>query len=207
MKSFVILDRDGTIIVERHYLSDPDKVELLPGAAQGLRRMRGMGFGLLVVTNQSPIGRGMFGPDRLQLIHQRLLQLLRHEDVELDGIYFCPHTPEDKCTCRKPRLGMIQRAARELRFSPDCCFMVGDKLCDIEAGWRCGATPILVRTGYGVQVEASGQAVTCHIADDLVDAAMIIQGMPLPKRMRPAKPLQLNGRGPIRQTIHGMATP
>lgn len=183
--------------MERHYLSDPDEVELLPGAAQGLRSMRGMGFGLVVVTNQSPIGRGMFGPDRLHLIHQRLVELLRQEKVKLDGIYFCPHTPEDECSCRKPRPGMIERAARELGFFPDNCFMIGDKQCDIEAGLRCGATPILVRTGYGAQVEASKQVVSCHIADDLVGASKIIKWASLPKRMLSLTPLQSKKRGSI----------
>src|SRR5271166_4576848 len=108
---FVALDRDGTIIVERQYLSDPEAVELLPGAAAGLRTMRNLGLGLVVVTNQSAVGRGYFDLARLDEIHGRLRELLAGEDVTIDGIYVCPHTPEDGCRCRKPLPILLKRAA------------------------------------------------------------------------------------------------
>ena len=92
---FVILDRDGTIIVERCYLSDPAQVELIPGAGAALRQLSEIGLGLVVITNQSGIGRGYFDRSRLDLIHRRLCELLEAEGVRLDGIYTCPHVPED----------------------------------------------------------------------------------------------------------------
>ena len=174
-RRFVALDRDGTIIVEHHYLSDPDLVKLLPGAASGLRQLRELGLGLVVVTNQSPIGRGYFDETRLNLIHQRLGELLAAEGVELDGIYFCPHTPDDNCSCRKPQPGMLKLAAQELNFEPQGCLVIGDNICDIELGQRVGATTFLVRTGYGAQVAAESVASPDYVVDDLQDAAQVIE--------------------------------
>ena len=100
-RRFVILDRDGTICAERHYLSRPDQVELLPGAARGLRALRRLDLGLIVVTNQSGIGRGYFGEADLRAVHAQLRRLLAAEQIALDGVYCCPHLPEDECGCRK----------------------------------------------------------------------------------------------------------
>jgi D-glycero-D-manno-heptose 1,7-bisphosphate phosphatase len=113
-RPFAILDRDGTIIHERHYLSEPSQVELLPGAAAGLRQLRALGFGLVIVTNQSGLSRGFFDWTRLSQIHARLSQLLAAEDVRLDGIFVCPHLPEHDCRCRKPRPALVTRAAAAL---------------------------------------------------------------------------------------------
>jgi D-glycero-D-manno-heptose 1,7-bisphosphate phosphatase len=174
-KRFVALDRDGTIIKKYHYLSDPDLVELLPGAAAGLRRMRALGLGLIIVTNQSPIGRGYFNETRLEQIHQRLIELLSAEGVTLDGIYFCPHTPEDNCTCRKPQPGMLQLAANELNFEVNNCFMIGDNDCDIGIGQSVGAITFLVKTGDGLQVLAEQAVVPDYVVNDLAEAAWIIE--------------------------------
>jgi D-glycero-D-manno-heptose 1,7-bisphosphate phosphatase len=172
---FVVLDRDGTIIVERHYLSDPEQVELIPGAASGLRKMSEMGLGLAVITNQSVIGRGIIDRARLDLIHQRMRELLAAEDVRLNGIYFCPHRPEDGCLCRKPQPGLLQSAAQELGFDPQFSFVIGDQSSDIELGQRVGATTFLVRTGYGSQVAAEGLVAPDYVVDDLQDAVQIIR--------------------------------
>lgn len=170
-KPFVLLDRDGTIIVERHYLSDPAQVELIPGAAQGLWEMQKMGLGLVAITNQSGIGRGYFSLARLTEIHQRMCQLLAVEGVDLDRIYYCPHRPEDNCLCRKPLTGMVQLAAKELGFDPQHSFVIGDKPCDIELGQRVGATTFLVRTGYGAAIAAEGIVTPDYIVNDLEEAA------------------------------------
>ena len=173
-KRFVLLDRDGTINVERHYLSDPEQVELLPNAARGLAEMAGLG--LAVVTNQSGLGRGYFDAARLAQIHDRLRTLLREAAaVELDGIYCCPHVPEDDCVCRKPRTGLIDQAARELQFLPSQSFVIGDKACDIQLGRAAGATTLLVRTGYGAQAAADGAVRPDYVVDDLCEAAEVIR--------------------------------
>jgi D-glycero-D-manno-heptose 1,7-bisphosphate phosphatase len=173
-KRYVILDRDGTIIEERHYLSDPDAVQLLFQAAVGLRHMQELGFGLIVITNQSAVGRGLFSEARLAEIHARMEDLLAVEGVRLDGIYSCPHRPEDNCCCRKPEPGLVDLAARQLAFDPGACVVIGDKRCDIELGRRIGAVTILVRTGYGVQEAATGAVAPDHIVDNLYDAAKAI---------------------------------
>ena len=174
-RRFVLLDRDGTIIVERNYLSDQRLVELIDGAAKGLSMMREMGLGLAVVTNQSGIGRGYFTLEQLHLIHERMLNLLTGEGVSIDGIFFCPHTPDDGCPCRKPQPELVVQAATALDFEPSQCFVIGDKPCDIELGQNVGAQTILVRTGYGVQIEAEQSTNPDHVVDDLTQAAIIIR--------------------------------
>jgi D-sedoheptulose 7-phosphate isomerase len=179
-RRFVVLDRDGTLIVERHYLADPALVELYPGTAAGLRHLRELGLGLLVITNQSAIGRGMLDEARLEAIHGRLRELLAREGVRLDGIYHCPHVPEAGCACRKPLPGLLDRAARDLGFDPRAAFVIGDKRCDLDLGRAVGATALLVRTGYGAETARelagdTGDAAPNPIVDDLREAARVIE--------------------------------
>ena len=179
-RRFVILDRDGTLIVERHYLSDPEEVTLLPRAAEGLRELRRLGLGLIVVTNQSAIASVVIDSTRLEVIHRRVRRLLRSEGVTLDGMYWCPHHPDDGCRCRKPGVGLVQEAARELRFDPRRSFVMGDKPCDIDLGQRIGATTFLVRTGYGAQVASDQAVVPDYIVDDVLDAVRVIERLLTP---------------------------
>jgi len=174
-RRFALLDRDGTIIVERNYLSDPVQVELLSGAASGLNRLRELGLGLAVITNQSAIGRGYINEAHLDKIHKRFLEMLGEAKVLLDGIYFCPHLPEDNCECRKPKTGLIHRAARELGFDLQDCYVIGDKDCDIEMGKRVGATTFLVLTGYGNETIVKGISQPDFVANDLDEVAGIIE--------------------------------
>lgn len=185
-RRFVVLDRDGTINVERQYLSDPGQVELIPGAANALRQLRAMGLGLAVVTNQSAVGRGFFDEAHLGLIHQRLCELLEVEGVYLDGIYFCPHIPEDNCPCRKPRSGLLKLAAQELKFDPQECFVIGDKAIDIELGQQVGATTFLVRTGYGAQMASEVTIAPDYVVDDVWDAAQVIKRLLVTNQRRGA---------------------
>ncbi len=170
MRRPIFLDRDGTILVERHYLDDPAGVELLPGAAEGLRRLARLGP-LVVVTNQSGLARGYFDRSTLAAIHRRMGELLAREGVELAAIEVCPHHPDDGCRCRKPRPGLALRAARRLGLDPARGIVIGDKACDVGLGRALGALAVLVRTGYGAREEAAG---SCHphlVADDLRHAA------------------------------------
>jgi D-glycero-D-manno-heptose 1,7-bisphosphate phosphatase len=169
------LDRDGTIVVERDHLSLPEQVELLPGAAEGLRLLRRLGLGLVVVSNQSAIGRGLFDESRLTAINARLQELLKAEGVVLDGIYVCPHRPDAGCQCRKPEIGLVKQAVREYDFEPALSFVVGDKECDIELGRRIGAKTILVRTGYGAETAARKDLKPDYVADDLRAAAVRVE--------------------------------
>ena len=172
---FAILDRDGTIIEECNYLSDPDQVQLITGAAEAMRGMRDEGLGVAVVTNQSGVGRGYFDLARLEDIHHRMCQLLEDEGVHLDGIYFCPHTPDDACNCRKPSSGMIKQAARELNFNPADCLVVGDRETDIEMGQNVGATTFLVATGYGAKTTSKRLAQPDYMVNDLLEASQVMK--------------------------------
>ena len=170
----VVLDRDGTLNVEVHYLSHPDQVELLPGVADGLRALRSAGCRLVVVTNQSGIARGYFDEERLAAIHARLRALLAESGVTLDAIYHCPHLPDDGCACRKPGPLLVERAAADLGFDETSVFVVGDKPCDMDLGRGLGVPTILVRTGYGAAHEAAGDAAADFVVDDLPAAARVI---------------------------------
>jgi D-glycero-D-manno-heptose 1,7-bisphosphate phosphatase len=174
-RRFVVLDRDGTVIVERHYLSAPEQVDLIPGVANGLQQLREMGLGLVLITNQSGLGRGFFDESRLDAIHERLRELLRAEGIYLDGIYVCPHKPEDDCLCRKPKTGLLDLAARELGFDRQTSFVIGDKPCDIELGQRAGATTLLVLTGYGTQALIERTITADYTVASLSEAAHVIR--------------------------------
>lgn len=175
MKRFVLIDRDGTLNVEKHYLSDPDQLELIPGAGAALKRLQQAGFGIAVLTNQSGIARGYFDLARLEQIHDRLRALLAAEGVTLDGIYLCPHGPDDDCTCRKPLPGMVEQAVAAHGFDPARGYMIGDKEVDVALGRAVGATTFLVRTGHGRKAEAAGSTAD-HVVDDLPAAVAIILG-------------------------------
>jgi D-glycero-D-manno-heptose 1,7-bisphosphate phosphatase len=174
-RRYVLLDRDGTINAERHYLADPDGLALLPNALAGLRRMMELGLGLVVISNQSGVSRGYIEPTALTAIHERLRFLLAEGGVVLDGIYVCPHTDADNCACRKPKPGLVQQAAAQLGFDPGKAFVIGDKACDIDLGRAVGATTLLVRTGYGSQVGAAVEEHADHIVSDLLSAAQVLE--------------------------------
>lgn len=140
MKRFVLLDRDGTVIVHVPYLHQPEEVELTPGAGEGLRALQQAGLGLVLVTNQSGVGRGMFPLQAVHQVHERLAELLAREGIQLDGVYLCPHAPAEGCECRKPAPGMARQAAQDLGFELSQAFMVGDSDCDYDLGQRIGAT-------------------------------------------------------------------
>ena len=175
----VLLDRDGTIIVEKNYLGSAEGVELLPGAAQALRSLHDAGFLLIVITNQSGIGRGMFSVEAMTAVNDEIQRQLRADQVQIDAFYHCPHAPDDVCECRKPAPSLAWQAARDFGFDPAQSFVIGDKGSDIELGRAIGAGTILVRTGYGRQHEESGVRADV-IADDLAAAAASILSAPNP---------------------------
>lgn len=170
----VFLDRDGTLIVEREYLADPAGVELLPGAVRGLRRLQEAGLPLILVTNQSGIGRGLFTEAQMHQVHARLEALLAAEQVRLIRIYFAPEAPDQPSRGRKPSPQFLFDARDELGLDLARSFMIGDKLLDLECGWNAGVRrSLLVRTGYGAQVEQRhpGLEPRALIVDDLDAAA------------------------------------
>ena len=173
MTRLVLLDRDGTINVEKDHLADPDEIELLPNAAEGIRRMRAQGLSVAVVTNQSVIARGYCDWQTLDAIHARLSALLAEQGAEVDRIYVCPHHPDDQCDCRKPQPGLARAAARDFGVDLQTAVVVGDKPCDIDLGRSVGARTILVRTGYGARFASQGTGAD-HTVADLLEAADLI---------------------------------
>ncbi len=172
-----MLDRDGTINAEKHYLSSADQLELLPDAAEGLRRLRAMGLSIAVVTNQSAIARGYFDAAALDLVHRRLEEMLKEQDASVDRFYVCPHGPDDDCPCRKPRPGLALRAAEDFQADLSRSFVIGDKDSDIELGRAVGARTILVRTGYGARRGDEAAAVADYSASNLLEAAEWIRSV------------------------------
>lgn len=171
-KKYVLLDRDGTIIVNQHYQKDPALTELLPNAREGLELLRRSGYGLVMVTNQSGVGRGYMTMADVDAVNGSVAEALGGEGkAYFDGMYVCPHVEADGCDCRKPGTGMVLAAAGDLGFRPEECFVVGDRDADIEMGQVVGAKTVLVRTGYGAEEEKKGIVHPDFIADDLMDAA------------------------------------
>ena len=173
------LDRDGTLVIERGYLAHADDLELFPGVPRALERLRASGLTLIVVSNQSGVGRGFFPLGRVHEAMARLRRELRIHGIELDAIYFCPHRPEAGCECRKPGSTLLLHAASNLNIALKRSVMVGDKRLDVETGHRVGAAGILLRTGYGRDEEQRepepGWKPPEFVADDLEAAAAWIE--------------------------------
>ena len=175
MARLVLIDRDGTINVERHYLSSPEQIELFPETIAGIRLLRELGFKIVVVTNQSAVGRGYFDLARLDEIHNRLREVLGV--AEIDAIFFCPHVPADSCECRKPATGMAAEAAKLYNSILSDSFVIGDNICDIELGKNINATTILVKTGYGKRTLEEKRTQPDFVAENLLEAAKLIKGI------------------------------
>ena len=176
-RRFVLLDRDGTINEEVDHLDDPDDLRLIPGSAAAIRRVRERGLGVVVVTNQAQIGRGLLSEERLATIHERLASLLAADGAEVDAILHCPHAPEDGCDCRKPAPGMALEAAARFGFDPRRAFVVGDHAGDVGMGRAIGATTFLVLTGHGVEERARAEGSADHVVPDLAAAVDIITSL------------------------------
>lgn len=173
----VFLDRDGTLNVEKEYLSDPDKLVLFPGVIPALQRLRDAGYLLVVVTNQSGIGRGYYTEADMHRVNERLIQMLAGEDIVFARIYFAPEAPEQPSRGRKPSPQFLFDARDELGIDLGRSYMVGDKISDLECGWNAGVRrSILVRTGYGATTEQKQPALAnrATIVDDLAAAVDFI---------------------------------
>lgn len=174
MKKCVFLDRDGTINEEAPYIADVQDLHIYPYAASAIKRLNEAGFLVIVVTNQSGVGRGLIHPESLEEIHRVLKKRLAVDGARIDAIYTCPHRPEDLCDCRKPAPGLLIRAIRDHRINPKKSFLIGDKYEDVMAARAVDITPILVRTGHGRETELLSEVHPVRIADNLADAVEII---------------------------------
>ena len=182
MNKAVFLDRDGVITQEPpHYAYRLDQLALIPGSGDAIRLLNNDGYKVVVVSNQSGIGRGYYQEVDTELFNQALRGELAKLEAHLDAIYYCPHHPEAEveeyrmnCNCRKPEPGMLIMAGNDLEIDMKRSFLVGDKLTDIEAGKRVGCKTILVKTGFGAE-QLKDNRIDCeYIADDLFQAVEYI---------------------------------
>jgi rfaE bifunctional protein nucleotidyltransferase chain/domain len=170
-RGLVLLDRDGTLIRNIPFLSDPDQVELLAGVGEGLAALQAAGFALAIVTNQQGIGLGYCTTRQMIAVHQQLFRALGPYGVRIAKIYYCPHSAADDCTCRKPLGGMVRRAVRDFAIGADRVFLVGDTAGDMDAGRSAGCRTVLLDGGDG----------DCdYRANDFTDAVRWITGSPEP---------------------------
>ena len=179
MQRAVFLDRDGTLIVEKNYLSRPEDVALFPGAGAALKRLADTGFQLIMVTNQSGIGRGYFTMADAERVNLRVCEEFARDGVQFGKIYIAPEAPDQPSRARKPSPQFLFDARDEFKLDLAESFMVGDKLIDLECGWNAGVKKsILVRTGYGTVTERKDarKAAGAVVVDGLKEMADWILG-------------------------------
>lgn len=173
----IFLDRDGTLIAERHYLHTPEEVEFIPGSAAALRSLQDAGFLLFIVTNQSGVGRGYFTLADVDRVHCHIEAELAAEDVTFDGFYVAPEAPDQPSRGRKPSPAFLHDAAAEHGIDLARSYVIGDKLIDLQTGWNAGcAASLLVRTGYGsaTEREQASELRNAVVVDDLPGACQWI---------------------------------
>ena len=166
----VFIDRDGTMAKDVNYCRRPEDFVLFPNTARAIKLLNEHGFKVIVVTNQSGIARGYFTEETLSQIHKKMKQELAEEGARVDGIYYCPHHPDDNCDCRKPKPKLVLQAAREHDIDLKRSFVVGDLSMDIELGKAAGCKTILLRN---LPQEDTGVSPDC-IASDLLEAARYV---------------------------------
>ena len=172
MNRAVFLDRDGTLIEDKDYLHLPEEVVIYPGAGRALRRLQDAGFKLILVTNQSGVGRGYFPIEDVHRVHEHLARELAREGVRFEKIYIAPEAPDAPSRGRKPSPQFLFDARDEFQLDLAQCHMMGDKLIDLECGWNAGVKQtFLVRTGYGAKVEKKGGLKNAVAVDGLAQAA------------------------------------
>ena len=168
----VFLDRDGTLNEDPGYINHRDKMKLLPGVGTALKSLKDAGFLLIVVSNQSGVGRGIIPPAELPKIHERMDELLGASGVRIDHYSLCIHRPEEGCPCRKPSAKLISDAAAAHGIDLKHSYMVGDKIVDLQAGRNAGVKGVaLVRTGHGLETEKSDGHLAHFIGGDLAAVA------------------------------------
>jgi D-glycero-D-manno-heptose 1,7-bisphosphate phosphatase len=175
LRPAVFLDRDGTLAEEVGYLNHVSRFRMFPFVAAAIRRLNEAKYPAIVITNQSGVGRGYFPDSLIHAVHELMTEQLAKEGAHIDALYYCPHKGDDACACRKPKPGMLERAAREHGLDLRRSFVVGDRYGDIQLAHRVGARAIMVRTGYGegeIQWHsAQWPAPPDFIAENLADAA------------------------------------
>jgi len=170
----IFLDRDGTINVDHGFVHRPEDFILIPGVTQGLKKMQELGLGLFVVTNQSGIGRGYYTLEQFKKVSEHFLGELSKHGVSIEKIYYCAHSPEEGCDCRKPNIKMVLDAKDDYDIDLKKSYFIGDKEADVLTGKKAGCKTILVLTGK-TKKESECRTKPDFVAEDLVEAARIIE--------------------------------
>lgn len=173
MRKAVFLDKDGTLVKNIPFNVDLSKIEILSKVIESLKALKEMGYLLIIVSNQSGIGRGYFTLSDFQESENYLIKLLNYEGVNIDGFYFCPHHPNEACDCRKPKAGMLRRASMEMDIDLKKSWMIGDILDDVEAGKKASCKTILLNSSE-TEWEINEKRTPDFICETLEDAAQII---------------------------------
>ena len=171
----VFLDRDGTLIEDVPYCSRVEDVRLFPGAAKAITLLIKSGYKVIVVTNQSGIGRGYFPDQAVYDIHEHIKSQLAFKGAFIDAFYYCPHIPMDECECRKPNSGLIIEAKNDFDIELNQSFIVGDSLTDVEAGQKVGVVGVLLGSGHG----NDSRLMPDHVAAGILEAAEWIVSQPI----------------------------
>ncbi len=176
MVKAIFLDRDGTIneLNSQGFVHQPDNFRFLPGALEGLKEFSKMGYKLIIVTNQSGIGHGFYTEEDMHSVHEKMVQLLSEEGIEIHDINYCPHKRGEGCSCRKPRPGMIATAIEKHGIDISRSFMVGDNTKDIKVGENAGLKTIGLNTGYGLK-DGNITVKPDFMASSLLEAAEIVR--------------------------------
>ena len=171
----LLLDRDGVINEDSDdYVKSVDEWRPIPGSLEAIAQLHASGFTMVVVSNQSGLGLGLFDRAALDAMHAEMNRRIEAEGGRLAGIFFCPHAAPEGCDCRKPRQGLLRQVEAELGVAVGGCPLVGDKASDLQLARQAGCDPILVRTGYGRETERQADLAGVRVFDDLAAAAAVL---------------------------------
>lgn len=177
MQRAVFIDRDGTINVDKDYLTDPDEVEFIDRSPEAISIANRLGLKVIVISNQSGVSRGLMSMEEVDAVNDRLVKMLAAKGARVDAIYYCPHHPDygdgEVCNCRKPDIGMLLRAKAQFNIDLEQSFVIGDKWSDVKCGENAGAMTSLVLTGYGksdYQRCIDGRIKIDYLAENLYDS-------------------------------------
>lgn len=180
-KKFVFLDRDGTVCLDKNYLSDYREMEFFPFSVEAIKIMKSKGYLVSIVTNQSGVARKKFDIEEAEKQKGYFINYFKTFGVQIDGYYYCPHHPNGidnryaiKCNCRKPEKGLIEKATHDYDVDMANSYVVGDKKNDIELAINVGAIPVLVRTGYGMEEEKKINKKKILIFDNILEFALFL---------------------------------
>jgi len=169
----IFLDRDGTINRDIHYCREVEQFKLLPAVPEAINLLNHHGFKIIIITNQSAIARGYLTHEELAQIHNRMTDILAESGVTINGIYYCPHHPDDKCSCRKPGTALFEQAVKEHDINIRDSYMIGDMVTDIKAGINAGCRTVLLADGSTTSAEnlQDMSIKPDFIAENLLEAA------------------------------------